>query len=165
MTTNVLKFAAMLLVFAGSFTSCKDKEKCEPFVLIGKSSLSGCEGISQQDIVIKTQEEWEDFKTIMNTDYNQIKSSNYKETDSFSETEIDFDLYQIIAVIDEKRPDGCWGMEIKCITEDTYRIVVTIQVKSSVSKGFACVNMEHQPYHIVKIPVSTKKIEFKHIVK
>jgi len=158
------KVTVIVMLLAGSFSSCKEKEKCEPFVLIGQRSLSGGEGIPQQAIVIKTQEEWEDFKTVMNTEYYQGQNT-IKETESFSETEIDFDQYQIIAVIDEKRPDGCWGMAITCMIEHADKILVTIQVTSSLSKGFDCIMSEHQPYHIVKIPITKKSIEFKYIIK
>jgi len=163
MTTKIFKYAVIVLLLAGSFSSCKEKEKCEPFVLIGQRSLSGGEGIPQQAIVIKTQEEWEDFKTVMNTEYYQGQNT-IKETDSFSETEIDFDQYQIIAVIDEVRPDMGWSMEIKCMKEHIDKIAVIVQV-STLEKGFSAPLTEHQPYHIVKIHVTKKSIEFKHIKK
>ena len=156
-TKNII--TVVLLIFTVSFFACNEKENCEPFILIAQRSLGGSEGIPQQNIVVKTQKEWESFKTLMDTGYYQGYSS-VKETDSFSETEIDFDMYQIIAAISDRLPDPCWGMKIACIAEHIDKIVVTIQISSLRGRNVVCFDMQHQPYHIVKIPATAKNIEF-----
>jgi len=148
MKESFFKVTVIVLLLAGSFSSCKEKEKCEPFVLIGQDSLSGREGIPQQDIVITTQEEWEDLKiTMINTE-------------NFRETEIDFEEFQIIAVFDKVRPSGSWKIAITCTTEYSDSITVTVHTIAPKGHDFS---VEVQPYHIVKIPVTKKSIEFKYL--
>jgi hypothetical protein len=159
MKTKIFIIAAIMLVLVGSLSSCR-KEKCEPFFLICNNSLSGLEGVQQQAVIIKTQEEWEDFKTLMNSAYYQGRNID-KETDLFSETDIDFEHYLIIAVIDEVRFDSSSRSTIKCIAEYSEKIVVTIQINSP-EKGRFSTNDDRQPYHIVKIPETKKSVEFKY---
>jgi hypothetical protein len=109
---------------------------------------AGEEGITKQNSIITTESEWNKLKTAMNT----INT----ETNNFTETEIDFAKYQVIAVFDEVKSSGSWSIDITEIIEYSDRIVVTVQ---NLKKGdITCVMT--QPYHIVKIPVTEKKIEF-----
>ena len=151
-TKNIIKFTIILLLLNG-ITACdkKEKDKCEPFVLIGQGSLhgNGSEGIPEQNIVISTQEEWEILMTTIGE--NEVKY--------FSETEIDFDEYQIIAAFDKVRGQGGWSIDITCITEYSDKIVATVLVKNN--NKVVAPTVITQPYHIVKVPISMKRIDFK----
>ena len=151
MQTNILKISAILLVLAGCSLLSNEKEKTLPFTTIGKGILGGSEGISKQDIIINTKDKWENLKTAMGV---QV-------TNSFIETEIDFDKYQVIAVFDEVRSTGGWEIVITKITEHTEDHVVNVKV--NIPSGMAVPLLVTQPYHIVKIPKVLKTIEFKYV--
>jgi len=138
-----LNIIAILLMLAGC-----SKDNNLPFTTIGKGfNLSGVDREKEKKI-ISQQEEWDDF--FMNWPRWEI--------DQFNEIVIDYDKYQIIAVIDETRPDTGWSINITQMTEHSDKIILTVQVKKSDGRAFF---LEIQPYHIVKIPKTTKSIEFK----
>jgi len=152
---KIIALSAILLILAGGLASCEKKEKCMPFVIVAQGSLVGGEGILQQNLVIRTQEEWENFITTF--------------PDSFSETEIDFSTHIVIAVIDEVRPTGGWGIGIGCITEvssaeESFGRVVVVPVIINKPHGRVTLAVT-QPYIVIKIPTPIKNIEFKHIIK
>ena len=124
-------------------------EKITP-VLIGKGELygNGKEGIIKQNLVVKTKEEWNNLMNAMNSVNNESRN--------FTETDIDFSNYQVIALFDEIRSSGGWSIDITDITEYQDEIIVTVE--NLQKGGMACVMT--QPYHIVKIPKSDKKIIF-----
>ncbi|GHT48378.1 hypothetical protein AGMMS49965_26550 [Bacteroidia bacterium] len=132
------------------------KKKSEKHIIpvqIGQGDLyygSGREVIPQQGIVIKTQSQWDNLKHAMDEVNN---TSN-----SFLEKEIDFNNYQIIAVFDEVKGNGGWSIDITDIAEYFNTIVVTVK---NLKTG-DLTSVITQPYHIVKIPASSKEIIFKH---
>ncbi|MDR0436766.1 MAG: protease complex subunit PrcB family protein [Bacteroidales bacterium] len=151
MKIQVLKLTAILLILVVILVSCKKEEKCMSFVTIAQGSLNvDVEEVSlQQGIVIKTQKEWEDLETIMDGMVN------------FSETEIDFDKYQIIAVFDKVRYSGIWSIDVISITEHSNKIVVKARAYSL--SGSTSPTVISRPYHIVKMPISSKEIELRYI--
>ncbi|MDR2147200.1 MAG: hypothetical protein LBE91_12140 [Tannerella sp.] len=151
MKTNILKYATILLLLIGCVYSCGEEEFA-PFIEIGKGSLGGSEGIPKQEIIIKSKEEWDNLKAIIGN----------SQTNSFIETEIDFGEYQIIAVFDEIYDTGGRIIYIKCITEYSDKIVIT--VISTFDGNFIAPTVQTQPYHIVKTPISTKRIEFNMVI-
>jgi len=144
-TLNFLCVIAGLIVLTGCSLS-NEKDKSLPFETIAKGTYGYA---SEQDKKISSQEKWEEF----------LMTWSKSEIDRFSETEIDFDKYQIIVVI-VGCPDTSWSTNIIRITEYSERIIVTVQVKTH--GGYAMDTLT-LPYHIVKIPVTTKNIDFKHI--
>ena len=147
-----------MLLLAGSFTSCTEKEKYEqiPFIQVAKGSLPQCGDYcvyQKINAIFTFEEEWERFKTAIDRDS--------KVTDGFSETEIDFDKNQIIAIIGEFRT-YVWDINITCITEYSDKIVVTVTEENT--KGITFPS-ETQPYQIIKIPILTKRVEFKYVSK
>ena len=145
MKTDILKLAAILLIIAGCSLS-SEKDKSVPFVTIAKGTFGDA---SEQDKIISSQEEWEEF----------LMTWSKSEIERFSETEIEFYKYQIIVVI-VGCPDTSWSTDITRITEYSEKIIVTVHVKTH---GGYAMDALSRPYHIVKIPVSTKSIEFNHI--
>ncbi len=124
--------------------------KQENIVLIGKGNLhgSGAEGIEKQNLVITTTEEWKDL-------LNKINAVN-KVSDSFSETDIDFSEYTIIAIFEEVKNSGGHSLDL-VIQETKDKMLVDVLRKSP--DGIATSVMT-QPYYIVKIPKTSLPIVF-----
>jgi len=151
---NIIIFKiAVILLMLSSLTSCGVNEDTYTVinpVLIGKGDLngSGMEVIPQQNIVISDTAAWNELKIKM--DYNN------NTTGSFTETEINFTEYIILAAFSELRPLGGCSIEIKNVLEYSDGINVTIE-NFVPNAGVA---EETQPYHIVKIPKTNKQIVF-----
>jgi hypothetical protein len=151
---NIMKNIILILsiVFATSCSSDDDNNSSmEPtpiiFSEIGRGGLfgNGSEGIIQSNLVITNTTDWQNLMTQMNS-VNNV-------TNQFSETNIDFNSYTLIAIFLEVKPQG-WEVEISNIIENTSNIVV------SKTETVADVSIIIQPFHIVKIPLTTKPIEF-----
>lgn len=114
---------------------------------IGKDALYGVgeEGIPQSNLVITDGNNWQ---TLM----NQMNSIN-NVTEDFSETDIDFDTYMILAVFLEIKNTG-WEVEMNSVMENETDVDVTTQEKEF-DTAVMC-----QPFHIVKIPITNKEIVF-----
>jgi hypothetical protein len=124
-------------------------------VLIAEGELygNGREGITKQNRVISTKTEWDNLKAKMN--------SVNKVTDHFTESEIDFTNYQVIAVFDEIKGNGGWSIDISNVTEYANSIIVDI---TNLKTG-NLTTVITQPFHIVKIPVSKLEIIFNYLKK
>jgi len=160
MKANILKHTAILLLFAVSFSSC-EKEKGEevPFIEIWKDVGLCKESYDKQDILISCNDEWETF--LMDIDYGRC--CWYADgTPCLSKIENDFYVYQIIVAIDSYST-YCAGMnfEITKITEYPEKVIVIVTETEPKGKWRMCYEL-HQTCHIVKIPVTEKRIEFKH---
>ena len=130
-----------------SFNVDEEEPQLTP-ILIKKGNLYGAgrEGIDAQFLVIKNQTDWDSLKTSMNS---------YEIRDA----EVDFSYYQVIAVFDEVRPYGCYGIEITNVTEYADNIEVTVKYDFP-DPGVLCPAVIVQPYYIIKIPVSDKVVRF-----
>jgi hypothetical protein len=117
------------------------------FTEIGKGALfgNGTEGISQSNIVIDNTTDWQNLMTQMNS-FNNV-------TNEFLETNIDFNTYTVIGIFLEVKTSG-WEVEISNIEENTTDIMVSKTETEAVNSVIT------QPFHIVKIPVTNKPIEF-----
>lgn len=117
------------------------------FTEIGKGALfgNGSENISQSNLVINNQTDWQNLM-------NQMNSAN-NVTNEFSETNIDFSAYIIIAIFLEVKGNG-WEVEVSSIEENTSNILVSKTETEAINSVIT------QPFHIVKIPVTNKPIEF-----
>jgi len=142
---------ALLLAIA-SLSGCdKDTDTTTQTIsatLIGKGVLSGAEGFTKQFSVIKTEEDWQNFKTQLNSVINV--------TDNFTENDIDFSAYQVIFVIDDINGSSGCSIDITDVTENADNIVVTV---SNSNTGDVS-NVISQPFEVVKIPVSDKQVIF-----
>lgn len=114
-------------------------------VEIGKGALygNGSEEIPQSNLVIEDETNWQNLLEQMNTNDNV--------SDSFSETDIDFNNYMVIAVFLEIKPTG-WEVEINSIVENENNITITTEEVEFASAVIT------QPFHIVKIPITDKEI-------
>ena len=142
----------VILLFALNCKSVENqaKMKQENIILIGKGNLygSGAEGVEKQNLVITTTEEWKDL-------LNKINAVN-KVSDSFSETDIDFSEYTVIAVFDEIKNSG--GHSLNLVLEETKEKIL-VEVLRKGPNGIATSVMT-QPYYIVKIPKPSLPIVF-----
>ena len=144
-----MKSIILILSVLFSLTSCNDEDTKTSitFSEIGKGTLhgNGSEGIAQSNIVIKNTTDWQDLITQINS-FNNVSGS-------FSETDIDFDNYLIIAVFLDVKSNG-WEVEITDVTKNENSLVVlTKETEFDIS-------VITQPFSIVKIPTTEKTIEF-----
>lgn len=115
-------------------------------VLVGKGHLNNNTIYTRQNIVITNNNDWQTLLTNFNSIDNNI-------TATFTETNVDFNNYQIIVAIDMKNRST--SVDITNILENTSNIAVTIQnVQLGVTQDVA------YPFHIVKILKSSKPIVF-----
>ena len=143
----------LILSITLSLFSCNDSKNMDSlpqniaFTIISNNALrgSGSEGISQSNMVINNTTDWQNLITRMNS-INNV-------SDNFSEIDIDFDSYLIIAVFLEVKSSD-WLIEVTKIIENENNLVVTTNENESIASVIA------QPYSIVKIPITEKTIEF-----
>jgi hypothetical protein len=156
---NVL-FGIMPILAAVMLTAFKCGNGNEPengtkiqFSVIGQGNniYSGDNGFPEQYSVIRNNTDWENLITEIDANlYNNPISS------TFTETDIDFSQFIIIAVVDEVKSGGNWSIDVTDITEYSGKIIVTVENLNVV--GFA--NVITQPFQIIKIPVSNRQIVF-----
>jgi len=117
------------------------------FTEIGKGTLSGSgqENISQSNLIIQNQAEWQSLMDNMNSIDNV--------TSIFSETEIDFENYTIIAIFLEVKGNG-WEIEINNVIENENSINISTQETEYDTLAIT------QPFYIAKISNSDKTIIF-----
>lgn len=143
---------SLVVLFTLSCTNNNDKNDFEPQtitpVLIGKGHLPSNNVLyTKQNIVITTNSEWQ----ALLTNFNSIRSNT---TATFTETNVEFDKYTIIVVIDNRNSSST--IDITNIIENNNNIAVTIQnLQLGITADIA------SPFHIVKIPKSSKRIVFK----
>lgn len=133
-------------LFALLAISCKPtqtplKMAQDTIVLIGKGNLygSGKEAIPPHDFQITTTEEWTDLLSKMNN-VNKV-------SDTFSETDIDFSKFDVIAVFDEVRTSGGYALDLEVKAK---KDATEVRKKLITPSGMATSVMT-QPYYIVKV--------------
>ena len=119
-------------------------------ILIGKGSLygNGQEGITKQNMVIKTSAAWNTLMQSMDL-VNNVSND-------FTETDIDFTQYQVIAIFDEIKNNDAWSIDITQIKEYADSIAV---IYDNLETG-DLTTVPTQPFYIVKIPISDKTMLF-----
>ena len=148
--SNKMKTTLLILTLVTALLGCNEKNEISKemaFAEIGKGHLSGNgdEGIEKSNLVIKTKTDWETLMQKMNTSGNV--------TDNFTETDIDFNTYMVIAVFLEVKSSG-WQVEITKITENRTNLVIDTNEIESINTVIT------QPFHIVKIVKTEKQIIF-----
>lgn len=115
------------------------------FSTVGKNSLNGGENVSQSNFVFNNQTDWNNFLT-------QVDAINNL-SDTFTETNIDFSTFTVIAVVEEIKTSGS-EISVVNVTENTNTIHVTSELTMFASTVIS------QPFHIIKIPKTNKQILF-----
>ena len=146
-----MKTILLILSFFLSF-GCNNNDPQKPFqsteitfTEIGQGALfgNGVENISQSNLLINNQTDWQNLVSQMNS-VNNV-------SDTFSETSIDFDNFSVIAIFLEIKGNG-WEVVINTIIENEDYITISIQETESMTTVIT------QPFQIVKIPKTTKEI-------
>ncbi len=150
-----MKKLLLLLLISVLFInySCNDKdENIESktqinFQLIGKGELIG-NSLSQQNLVITSSAQW---TTLLNT-----LDANNNVSGGFTETNIDFNQYMVIAVFDQTYLNGGHSIDIIAVDETASNLEVNVEklLQGNVT------SIVTQPYHIVKIPKIAKPVTF-----
>jgi len=146
----------LLLFFCSVFfilNSCSENEETieskTPISVqqIGKGDLVG-NNIPQQNTVITTSTQWTALLTNLDASHNI--------SGGFTETNIDFNHFMVIAVFDEVFPNGGHSIDIMTVDENAQNIEVDVEklLQGNVT------TVVTQPYHIVKIPKSSKPVIF-----
>lgn len=121
--------------------------------LIAEGSLYGIvqEAIQQQNIRITDENTW--IRLL-----HQLDAVN-SVSESFTETDIDFNEFEVIAVFDEVQDSGDHSVELEFELSDDF-ILVKINKKQP-EAHFSTV--KSQPYNIVKIPSTGLPIVFRNV--
>lgn len=154
-----MKPLILILTTVISLMSCSDDNNSQnpniEFTEIAEGFLAGdgAEGIPKQNIVIDNETDWNDLKAKMNMVNN--------ETANFSETEIDFSKFNIIAIFEEVKNSGEFHLSIDEIIKKPNNVFVRIKLESP--SGPNVIQIITQPYYIAKIPKSDLPMLFEFI--
>ncbi len=150
-----MKNIILILSIVASIYCCNNNKDNQAFpqnkefnaIYHGTLGGNGSEGITQSNMVIDNTSNWQNLMSQMNNRFHKV-------SDSFSETDIDFDNYLIIAVFLDVKPSG-WEVKITNITENENNLII------STKETVFLTTVITQPFSIVKIPVTDKTIDFK----
>ena len=146
-------FLTFILII--TLNSCSNDNSSAPFVpvtitpvLIGKGYFGSGENFTPENLVISNQVDWNTFLTQINVNIN------YSST--FSETNINFTNFKIIAIIDSQRGHTGHSINIDTVIENLDNITVNYSLLNS-GDGYTTMI---QPYHIIRIPRINKPVIF-----
>ena len=126
----------------------EQKEKNISFITVSKGYDSNYTQTEEKNYIIKNEDEWQYVKDLIkNTSSQQISS------------DIDFNKNIVIATFQGQKGSGGYSIEIIKVTESEDTVEVTIL---QTSPGATCgtTTVITSPYHIIKIPITTKNITF-----
>ena len=135
----------IILALSCSNNNNTDLENNSP-ILIAKGILNYSESFNTENLIITNSNDWENLITVM-------ESINENVSETFSETDIDFTNYKVIAVFDTK--NSTTTIDIVNIEETENELIINID---NLQKGITQ-DIVH-PYHIIKIKRSDKSITF-----
>ncbi|MFT4601019.1 MAG: hypothetical protein ACI857_001196 [Arenicella sp.] len=150
-----MKVLLTFLVLTITISSC-NKTVCPPNDFtsesIHKGVLGGAgdENIDQGNLVIKTQTEWSELLTKMNSVNN--------ESDNFAITDVNFDTHMVIACFDPVHSSGGHEINIASILHDGSNILVDVQNTSDTS-GFV-ITVLTQPYVLMMVTQCDEEVIF-----
>ncbi len=130
--------------------STNDGPVAVEFTEVGNNEMMGSENFTASNLVIDNEADWNALKMQMDA-YNHFSAG-------FTETDIDFAAYRIIAVIDEVRLSGGYDIFVTAVTESDRQVVVDVQhTEGGAGAGATVIT---QPFHIVKIPQGDLPVVF-----
>lgn len=146
----LLLLCSILLISISCNENEENVESKNPinFQLIGKGNFMATYA-TPQNTVITNSTQWSNF-------LNQIDSQNNQPTADFTETNIDFNQFMVILVVDEVYPNGGHSVDIMTVDENSQNIEVDVEklLQGNIT------TVVTQPYHIVKIPKIAKPVIF-----
>ena len=139
------------ILFSLVLVGCPKNEE-GGFTSLSKGNLfgNGAEGFKKENIVISSKKEWKFFLTKFDT-INKVSKT--------FENAIDFSEEMIVICLDKVRSSGGFSVEIIEVIKEASTTLIKVKFKSP--KPMDMVNsVIIQPYHIVKINKTNKKIKF-----
>ena len=146
----IITLGAICLLFNGCKSEKEFDAKSITPQIIAHGELFGNDlyGVFNQNQVIKTQTELNELIALMNS----VSDSQI----NFFETEIDFSIYQVLAIFDIVRSSNESNIKITNITEFSDKLIVNTKITSR--KGFW--ESISQSCRFMKLPKTSKKIIF-----
>ena len=145
---NTFLFLISLLVFS----SCSEDDIYDGeeiyFESIAQHYLSTGEDFSEQQLVIRDRESWEELLAQLNSVNDQTKY--------FSRTQFNFSEEILLVVIDKFRPNGGHSIAVSTLLKEDDEIVAIITKPQQGNET----TMVMQPYHIISIEKTNKNIGF-----
>ena len=148
----IIRTLPVIILLIGAFivlSGCEENKypKALDFTLIGKGKMRGNESgnLNKQNVVISDSIQWRNLLSVMDL-HSSVSSS-------LTETNIDFNKFQLIVIIDSIRP-VLSEVNIKSITENKSDISVRIEKTSYDATVIT------QPFCIVKTRKTNKNINF-----
>ena len=139
------------ILFSLLLVGCPKNEE-GGFTSLSKGNLfgNGAEGFKKENIVISSKKEWKSLLSKFDTTNKVSKTF---------ENAIDFSKEMIVVSVDKVRNSGGFSVEIiEAVKEgDTFLIKVKTKGPKPLDK---VTSVMMQPYHIVKIKKTNKKIKF-----
>jgi PrcB C-terminal/Prokaryotic membrane lipoprotein lipid attachment site len=145
---QIITLFSILFLLTGCSNDDSDTSNVKYSVIVQGDNYNVDTDKPKANLVIKDQEEWSKLLLKINilTTANSI----------MPDIDVDFTKYQVIAVIDEVHNYGGYSIDITKITQTNDAIFV--KVEHLKPGGINAVLT--QPYHIVKIARSEKKVVF-----
>ena len=141
----------MTIIFSLLLVGCPENTE-GGFTSLAKGNLfdAGEEGFKKEYIIISSKEEWNSF-------LSKIDTTN-KVSDTFENT-IDFSKENVIVAIDKVRNTGGFSIEIIEVVNTDEETIIKLETKGPKPTDMV-VTAIIQPYHIIKIKKTNKKIKF-----
>lgn len=147
-----MKQIVLIISILLALTSCDNDDLPNSdvqFSLVAKGdSFPNGQSLAPRHIIIKDSQTWNKLVKEMNVSNNLSQK--------FSETNIDFNKYQIIAVIDKTQNSGGHSIDIVEITKNRNTVIVKVE---KLKNGNHTSKLS-RPYDIVKTSKTDKKVVF-----
>lgn len=152
-----MKKIFLISILSMTLINCSSDDNNDSFIPQNIDFTTIGQGLISSYITIEQLNTIEQENTVITnpTDWNQLLEL-LDGIVEISETNIDFNTFQIVVSIDEERGHTGHWLEISEIMENENNITVTI-VTGEYDSGFESIC---RPYHIVKIPKSDKPVVF-----
>lgn len=147
------KITSILLLCFLFFSGCNEDDQIESHTIqpikIAEGTISSNKILSQETLVISNEKEWMEMIMTMEAVDNNIL--NY-----FSETEVDFNNFQVIALFEEVKPHTGYYIYISDIIESQDNITIMVE-SGNTEEGYTVLS---QPFYIAKIKRNDKRFIF-----
>lgn len=152
-----MKKIFLISILSMTLINCSSDDNNDSFIPQNIDFTTIGQGLISSYITIEQLNTIEQENTVITnpTDWNQLLEL-LDGIVEISETNIDFNTFQIVVSIDEERGHTGHWLEISEIMENENNITVTI-LNGEYDSGYTAIS---RPYHIVKIPKPDKPVVF-----
>lgn len=145
----MLLFSLVSLTFFGCSKDDPEQASRVETTEIANTFLPSNESIAPQNGVITNQAEWQEL-------LDTLESVDPAILERFSDTNLDFDKVQVLAVFDQVRPHTGHYVKISRVLSKEDILLASV-IKESTEEGFTILI---QPFHILSIEKSNKAVVF-----